>query len=512
MHEIQTKIFAYINYENFGIFNSVKLFSPFRHTMSLHKYFKPTNTSRNAECVPVAAAIANLTSCEQQEVENAIRNLDEKPSGSTTGCKRKYVKYDERLRCEVAKFALNGNNKAAARKYGIPVTTVRSFVKSYKETVLENDANVSVLPQKKRGRKTLLPEEIDEKVIEMAQSMRLAGAVVNYNILIAIAKALVIANDRTMLAEFGGSIQLGWKWCTSVFKRMKWVNRKCTTSKPLIAPGLIKEVGFTFYKEISEAVQADNIPPELIINIDQTPLPFVLISKYTMNKKGESNVPILGTSDYRQITGTFVITLSGKFLPMQLIYQGTTDRCHPKYNFPEDFHVTHTSNHWANEGTSIDLLNKIILPYVKQTRKDLGLHEDFPWVLICDVFKAQWTDAVKAIVAQSRGKMIPVPNNWTPYFQPLDVSVNKPCKDFLRNEAQTWYSQQIVEQTKSGKLPHQVKVATQLSIVKPLHAKWVTKFYDYIRSKPDIVRNGWSKALITDCINKKFEVDPFKGL
>ena len=110
--------------------------------------------------------------------------------------------------------------------------------------------------------------------------------------------------------------------------------------------------------------------------------------------------------------------------------------------------------------------------------------------MISDVFKGQWTDAVKLVVAQSGGKMVPVPNNWTPYFQPLDISVNKISKDFLRNEAQTWYSQQILEQTKSGKLPHQIKVGTQLSIVKPLHAKWVVKFYDYIRSKPEIVSNG----------------------
>ena len=103
---------------------------------------------------------------------------------------------------------------------------------------------------------------------------------------------------------------------------MKWVNRKCTTSKSAIAPGLIREVGFLFYKEVAEAVQADGIPPELIINIGQTPLPFVLISKYTMSKKGESSVPIQGTNDYRQITGTFAITLSGNFLPIQLVYQG----------------------------------------------------------------------------------------------------------------------------------------------------------------------------------------------
>ena len=41
-------------------------------------------------------------------------------------------------------------------------------------------------------------------------------------------------------------------------------------------PGLIKEIGLTFYNEIHEIVHAHKIPPEMIINIDQPPLPFVL--------------------------------------------------------------------------------------------------------------------------------------------------------------------------------------------------------------------------------------------
>ena len=108
--------------------------------------------------------------------------------------------------------------------------------------------------------------------------------------------------------------------------------------------------------------------------------------------------------------------------------------------------------------------------------------------------------------------MIAVPNNWTNYFQPLDISVNKPYKDFLRNEAQTWFSSQIAEKIKEGKLPYEIKVGTRLTVVKPLHAKWVTKFFDYIRSKPDIVRSGWEKSKITEHVNTKMVLDPFADL
>ena len=229
------------------------------------------------------------------------------------------------------------------------------------------------VPKKKRGRPTLLPTEIDHKVIEMVIKMRESGAVINYNILVAVATGIVTANDRTLLKKYGGKIEFSSKWCESIVKRLGYVKRKSTTAKPIIAPGLISEIGLTFYKDINEIVQAHEIPAEMIINIDQTPLPFVLISKYTLAEKGASRVSVPGTSDYRQITGTFGVTMAGDFLPIQLIYQGKTKLCQPKFNFPKEFHITQTPNHWANEETSIEMLNQILIPYIESKRKELNL-------------------------------------------------------------------------------------------------------------------------------------------
>ena len=105
--------------------------------------------------------------------------------------------------------------------------------------------------------------------------------------------------------------------------------------------------------------------------------------------------------------------------------------------------------------------------------------------------------------------MVAVPNNWKNYFQPLDISVNKPCKDFLRNEAQQWYSNEIAKQVEAGKKSHEVKVDVRITVVRPLHAKWVIKFYDYIRSKPDIVISGWKRSKIFEYARKKIQLDPF---
>ena len=80
-----------------------------------------------------------------------------------------------------------------------------------------------------------------------------------------------------------------------------------------MSPSFLKEMGFSFHWAIKEVVDAYDIPSDLVTNIDQTPLPFILLSKYTMDKKNEKLVPIANSADYRQVTGTFSITLSGIF-------------------------------------------------------------------------------------------------------------------------------------------------------------------------------------------------------
>ena len=115
------------------------------------------------------------------------------------------------------------------------------------------------------------------------------------------------------------------------------------SSEAPFIPCLSKEFGLTFYTEINKIVHAHKIPPEIIINIDQTLLLIMPISKYTLKKKGSSHVSGPGTSEHHQITATLAMTMSGSFFPIQLMYQGKTERSHPNYTFPCESHVTRNS-------------------------------------------------------------------------------------------------------------------------------------------------------------------------
>ena len=97
---------------------------------------------------------------------------------------------------------------------------------------------------------------------------------------------------------------------------------------------------------------------------------------------------------------------------------------------------TESVNHWSNGEKATKLIEKVLLPYVKNRREELDLRLTKKWLLIADLFKGQWMDKEKTLIEKHHGKMVPVPHNMTNYFQPLDLTVNRSCKSFLRDKSQ----------------------------------------------------------------------------
>ena len=164
-----------------------------------------------------------------------------------------------------------------------------------------------------------------------------------------------------------------------------------------------------------------------MINWDQTGLHLVPFGNWTLEKAGASRVEVVGQNDKSMITTTFTSTLSGAFLPIQLLYTGKTPRCHPYYTgFPADFDVWHPPNHLENQETSLRFICNIIIPYVQKTRAEKGLSPTHP---ASDVFRGQTVDEVHELLEESHISVVLVPSNCTDKLQPLDLSVNKPAKD-----------------------------------------------------------------------------------
>ena len=119
-------------------------------------------------------------------------------------------------------------------------------------------------------------------------------------------------------------------------------------------PTILFRKKLAFQKKISGAIFYHDIPKELIVNLVQTPLSYVSPGKYTFDVQDVKTFPIKGIDDKRQMTATFAISMSGEFLHIQVIYEGKTTSCLPKYALPGNVNITFFENHWSNTKKAIN--------------------------------------------------------------------------------------------------------------------------------------------------------------
>ena len=211
-------------------------------------------------------------------------------------------------------------------------------------------------------------------------------------------------------------------------------------------------------------------------------------------------VSIIWQEDKRQITVLLGENHACELLPPQVIYQGKTEKCHPKdIHFPDEFDITHSDTHWSTEETMIRWVDTVLKPYLQKTRKKLDA-PDQRGILILDIFKAhQCTDFLDG-VRDLNMQIIFVPASCTDDLQPLDVSGNKIFKSSLSESFGDWYTSQVVDGLEAGEDVASAKVDLRLSLLKPLHANWLIKAYDHLKTQRDGLATGWRKSGLTKCI------------
>ena len=268
--------------------------------------------------------------------------------------------------------------------------------------------------------------------------------------------------------------------------RLGYVKRRSSSKAKVTVPEF-EAYKSQFLYDVKAIMEMEEIPKELVINWDHTGIHYVPVSNWTVAKEGSKRIEIFGSDDKRQITAVFAATMSGDFLFPQIIYAGKTPRCLPSVKFPDGWHVMYTENHWANEHTTVDYINQILLPYVKRKRIELTLDANYPALVIFDRFKAQCTAKVLKMLEDNNIYIAIVPaitaqtdcNHW------MSVSISQSRSTLGAN----FNSGTLIKCVLNwGKNSQQV-----------LGAKWLIGVHEYIKSKQNIIINGFKEAgLYTD--------------
>ena len=92
----------------------------------------------------------------------------------------------------------------------------------------------------------------------------------------------------------------------------------------------------------------------------------------------------------REITAVVGALCTGELLPPQLLYTGSTARCHPPFNYPPKWDVWHSENNWANGSTTLRYIETIPKPNITT----IHLPPEQKSLLIWDVFRPHRTPTV----------------------------------------------------------------------------------------------------------------------
>ena len=96
--------------------------------------------------------------------------------------------------------------------------------------------------------------------------------------------------------------------------------------------------------------------------------------------------------------------------------------------------------------------------------------------------------------------------------------MNGHAKRFMKNKFTLWYADQVKSELDKGKSVDEIDISMKLSVLKPLHAKWLIDLYNYMTPPAGqaVSLKGWKVAGITEAVEKGStglpSLDPFHDI
>lgn len=355
------------------------------------------------------------------------------------------------------------------------------------------------------GKKPLLDSypELDTAIQTRLHQMRDNSCTMSLNIITMVIKGVIKKHHPDLLEQLKISQTFAHKY---VKQKLNWSSRRATTACRL--PNDWKELGITFAKRIAVRVNMINsttatrnsFHKSLLLNIDQTGIELVPSTNYTYSEKGSKSVAMIGQDDKRQITCVLGSSADGDLLPLQLIFTGTTNRCHPSipsYVQTDNFHITHSDNHWSNQATMKEYIEQIIQPYLQQKIAQHNLPKESKAILILDCWSVHKSEEFRTYMKQKHQNiyLVYVPPNCTSKLQVADVMLQYPFKHAVKSRFNLWAANIIEEQINSENEEVGLRNQLKMSVLKPLLLQWCYESWKRMSEQRLYIQSAWHNSI-----------------
>ncbi|KAG1662842.1 hypothetical protein FOA52_010633 [Chlamydomonas sp. UWO 241] len=273
------------------------------------------------------------------------------------------------------------------------------------------------------------------------------------------------------------------------------------------------------WEELLAVLQPDGGMPGKELRGRYEGLHLVPVSKKTLGIKGAKAICAVGVDDKRQVTVVVSGAADGTLLPWQVIFTGKTDKSLPPKEFMQPWIThekgawvfSHTNNHWATLATTKTWFKEIYMPYCQRVKEALGLSPDHASMLMVDCWKIhmqkEFTEWVVETAPWCNLKF--VPPNCTSVAQPMDVGIQKPFKDRLRDAFTAYVISKMMQHNPADGPP---KLNLRLSQLKPLLPYFVGKAWEDLSAQLNITRNAWSEPGISACFGHAMQMEAATAL
>jgi len=179
-------------------------------------------------------------------------------------------------------------------------------------------------------------------------------------------------------------------------------------------------------------------------NMDETPIFFDMIGNLTIEERGAKTVQIRTTGNEKnRFTCVLTVLADGTKLPPIVIFKGKR----VPNNLPSEIIVLMHPKGWMDESGMKVWFDKVW----KKRPGGNGVNQKRA-LLVMDSFEGHKTDVIKNIASNANTDLAIIPGGLTSIVQPLDVCLNKPFKDRLREKWNAWMGSGQFTYTKGGNL------------------------------------------------------------